>query len=60
MSFIPLRWIFRSRWAAMLWAGGICVTAAGFAGGGDASIDAIHSLDGNAAQASALRAEDPD
>lgn len=56
---IPLRWIFRSRWAALLWAGGICFSAVQFAGG-DASVDAAHSPDNHAATASALNAEDPE
>lgn len=57
---IPLRWIFRSRWAALLWAGGICFSAAQFAGGDATSIDASLSSDSKAAVQSALNAEDPD
>lgn len=56
---IPLRFIFRSRWAALAWAAGICWSAAQFAGG-DASkvtVDAANSADGSAAQQSALAAE---
>lgn len=56
---IPLRWIFRSRWAALLWAGGICFSAVQFAGG-DVAVDAAHSPDNHAATASALNAEDPE
>jgi len=56
---IPMRYIFRSRWAALLWAGGICLSAAHFAKSDEASIavDAANSADGNGAQASALIAE---
>jgi hypothetical protein len=56
---IPLRWIFRSRWAALLWAGGICFSAAQFAGG-DVAVDASKSPDNHVAAASALNAEDPE
>jgi len=58
MPWIPLRWIFRSRYAALLWAGGICVTAYTHASHGVASVDAANSADSNAAQLSALVAED--
>jgi hypothetical protein len=58
MPWIPLRWIFRSRYAALLWAGGICMTAYNYAGPGVASVDAANSADSNAAQLSALIAED--
>lgn len=56
---IPMRYIFRSRWAALAWAAGICWTAVQFAGGDTSKIavDAANSADGNAAQASALIAE---
>jgi hypothetical protein len=56
---IPMRFIFRSRWAALAWALGICITAARFAGSDEArlGVDAANSADGNAAQASALGAE---
>lgn len=58
---IPMRHVFRSRWAALAWAAGICWTAISFAGGGSHDlVDAANSADGNAAQASALSAEDPD
>jgi hypothetical protein len=57
---IPLRWIFRSRWAALFWAGGICLSAVQFAGGDTASVDAGQAADGHAAVASALNAEDPE
>jgi len=54
-----MRFIFRSRWAALVWAAGICLAAARFAGsdGAQLMIDAANSADGNAAQASALAAE---
>jgi hypothetical protein len=55
---IPMRFIFRSRWAALAWAAGICVSAAHFAGdGAKLTVDAANSADGNAAEASALAAE---
>lgn len=56
---IPMRYIFRSRWAALLWAGGICLSAAHFAKSDEAkvAVDAANSADGNSAQASALIAE---
>ena len=54
---IPMRFIFRSRWAALVWAAGICLSAAHFAGDGAATVDAANSADGDAAQASALVAE---
>ena len=54
---IPMRYIFRSRWAALVWAAGICLSAAHFAGDGAATVDAANSADGDAAQASALVAE---
>ena len=56
---IPMRYIFRSRWAALLWAGGICFSAAHFATSDEAkvAVDAANSADGNGAQASALTAE---
>jgi hypothetical protein len=56
---IPLRYIFRSRWAALAWAAGICWSAAQFAGSDKSklSVDAANSADGNAAQQSALAAE---
>lgn len=56
---IPMRYIFRSRWAALLWAGGICFSAAHFAKSDEAkvAVDAANSADGNAAQTSALVAE---
>ena len=57
---IPLRLIFRSRWAALAWAGGICWTAISFAGADTATIDAANSAAGNTAQLSALAAEDPE
>jgi hypothetical protein len=57
---IPLRWIFRGRWAALIWAGGICFSAAQFAGSSSGSVDAAQSPDTHAAVASALNAEDPE
>jgi hypothetical protein len=54
---IPIRYIFRSRWAALAWAAGICLSAVHFAGGDTASVDAANSADGNSAQTSALLAE---
>jgi len=56
---IPMRYIFRSRWAALLWAGGICFSAAHFAKSDEAkvAVDAANSADSNGAQASALTAE---
>ncbi|QJU56390.1 hypothetical protein HL653_00085 [Sphingomonas sp. AP4-R1] len=57
---IPLRWIFRSRWAALVWAGGICFSAVQFAGGDHAKVDAGQSADSAKAIASALNAEDPE
>jgi hypothetical protein len=50
---IPMRYIFRSRWAALAWAAGICFSAVHFAGGDGAKVDA-NSTDGNAAQTAAL------
>ena len=53
------RFVFRSRYVAMLWAAGVCFCAAEFAGDrGHASIDAASSADGNTAQAQALAAEE--
>ncbi|PZU10394.1 hypothetical protein [Sphingomonas sp.] len=57
---MPLRWIFRSRWAALIWAGGICLSAVRFAGGDATTVDAAHSPDTHAAMTSALNAEDPE
>lgn len=37
---VPIRFVFRSRWAALLWAAGICWTAVSFAGGGTNGTDA--------------------
>ena len=56
---IPMRYIFRSRWAALAWGAGICLSAVQFAGGdgGKIGVDAANSADGNAAQTSALIAE---
>ncbi|MDO6416835.1 hypothetical protein Q4F19_20800 [Sphingomonas sp. BIUV-7] len=57
---VPLRWIFRSRWAALLWAGGICYSAVQFAGGDAPSVSAANSADGLKAASAALNAEDPE
>jgi hypothetical protein len=56
---IPMRYIFRSRWAALAWAAGICFSAVHFADGDGArvGVDAANSADGNAAQTSALLAD---
>jgi hypothetical protein len=56
---IPMRYIFRSRWAALLWAAGICYSAAHFARSDEANVavDATNSAYGNSAQASALLAD---
>jgi len=56
---VPMRYIFRSRWAALLWAAGICYGAAHFARSDEAkmAVDAANSADGNAAQTEALVAE---
>ena len=56
---VPIRFIFRSRWAALAWAAGICLSAAQFAGGDKSrlAVDAANSADGNMAQQSALLAE---
>lgn len=56
---IPIRFLFRSRWAALAWAAGICWTAIGVAHDHrHAGVDAANSAQGNAAQDSALLAED--
>ncbi len=50
---IPIRYIFRSRWAALAWAAGICWTAISFAGGGASNVadaNTANSADTNAAQ----------
>lgn len=58
-AMIPTRFLFRSRWAALFWAAGICWTAADFAGGkSHALVDASNSADGPSAQANALAAEE--
>jgi hypothetical protein len=57
---IPLRSLFRSRWAALAWAASICWTAASFAGGDDPLVDAASSPGNSAAEAAALLAELPD
>lgn len=51
---IPMRYVFRSRWAALVWAAGICFSAVHFAGGDGAKVDAANSVDDNTAQTSAL------
>lgn len=59
---MPLRWIFRSRWAALLWATGICLTAVRLVGtegqSGPNGVDAARAADGLRAAGSALSAED--
>ena len=57
---IPIRFVFRSRWAALAWAAGICWTAISFAGGGadQVTMNAANSSDTNASQISAALAED--
>jgi hypothetical protein len=55
---IPMRYIFRSRWAALAWAAGICFSAVHFAGdGAKVAVDAANSADGNTAQTAALLAD---
>jgi hypothetical protein len=54
---VPIRYVFRSRWAALLWAAGICWTAVSFAGGHDDHVDAANSADGNAAELQAVLAD---
>ena len=57
---VPIRGVFRSRWMALAWAGGICLMAADFAGGRHEgnTVDAANSSDTNAAQVSSALAED--
>jgi hypothetical protein len=58
---VPMRYVFRSRWAALAWAAGICWTALSFAGShGTADVNAANSADSNTAQLSALAAEEAD
>ncbi len=57
---IPMRHVFRSRWAALAWAVGICWTAISFAGGEHATVNAANSADDTTASVKALLAEDPD
>jgi len=49
---VPMRFLFRSRWAALAWCAGICWMAVSFAGGN--STNSTDNADGNAAQISAL------
>ena len=59
MPPIPTRFVFRSRWAAIAWAAGICWMAVSYVGGGsDTNVDASNATDGNSAILSALSAED--
>ncbi len=37
---IPMRFIFRSKWAALAWAAGICWSAIDSAGGDASNVDA--------------------
>ena len=61
MSLLPNRRTLRTRWSTLIWAGGICMFAASFAYQGDGpSVDAATVSGSNAAQASALAAEDDD
>ena len=55
---IPMRYIFRSRWAALIWAGGICLSAAQFAKSDETkpAVDAANGVDANATQPGALAA----
>ena len=55
---IPIRFLFRSRWAALIWAAGLCYSAVEFAGARKADVDAANAADSTAAQTSALAAED--
>jgi hypothetical protein len=56
---IPTRFALRNRWWTLAWAAGIIWTAVSFAGGeGKSLVDAANAQDGNAAQNSALLAED--
>ena len=59
-DMIPIRYLFRSRWAALAWAAGICWTAISFAGGDatDLTMNAANSMDSNTAQISAALAEE--
>ena len=56
---VPMRYIFRSKWAALAWAAGICLSAAEFVGDDAKKIDmnAANSADTDAAQNSTLEAE---
>jgi len=49
---VPMRFLFRSRWAALAWCAGICWMAITFVGG-DRN-DTTNNNDTNAAQVSAL------
>ncbi len=53
---VPMRYIFRSRWAALAWAAGICFSAAQFVHGDEAKPtgNASNSADGNEPQADAV------
>ena len=53
---IPIRFIFRSRWAALAWAAGICLSAAQFAGDGPAPKGTTNNADDNAVAADPLLA----
>lgn len=56
---VPLRFVFRSRWAALAWAAGICWTAMSFVGDQHAGgVDAANSTDTPAAAVNALAAEE--
>lgn len=56
---VPIRSALRNRWWTLAWAAGILWTAVSFAGSeGKSLVDAANTQDNNAAQASALLAED--
>jgi hypothetical protein len=57
---IPIRSLFRSRWAALIWAAGICWTAISVTGvdTNTLTINAANSADSTTAQLSAALAED--
>ena len=58
---VPIRFIFRSRWAALAWGAGICLSAAHFAEGSKGgAVDATNAATDNKAQDSAVGAEDSD
>ena len=59
MSLLPNRRTLRSRWSTLAWAGSVCLFAVSVAPRDDkVAVDAATSPATNAAQASALAAED--